>query len=366
MTWQTPTLADVRRLARDYVNGKLPGADAATPNTRLRVLSDSNAALTHLTLQYISWLSLQLLPDTAETEWLDRHGRIWVGGRKTPTYAGGVVTLTGLEGIVVPEGTRLTGASIEFETLDPVTIGEGATNAPVRALTPGSVGNLDVGTPLSLSTGQPGVDGQAIVVQLQGGTDAENDDDLRTRVLLRIQQPPMGGAAHDYVRWALDVPGVTRAWCSPLEMGMGTVTVRFMMDELRASADPMLDGFPLPDDVAYVHEQMDLRRPVAVKDFFVEAPIPEPVDFQLASLEDDSAATRAAIRASVAGLLKERARPAYAINGVRQEAQTIYEEWVSKAILDTPGVDNFDLVMVDHVMPSSGHMAVPGTITWPA
>ncbi|GGC68652.1 baseplate J/gp47 family protein [Chelatococcus reniformis] len=366
MPFDIPSLPDLRRLDRDAIAGRLPGAEAAPPNSRLRVMSDRNAAAAYLNLLYLKWLSLQVLPDTAETEWLDRHGRIWVGGRKTPTYAGGVVTMSGLEGIVVAEGTRLSGSSIEFEVLDGITIGEGPTNANVRALTPGSIGNLEAGSTLSLSAALRGVDGQATVVTLSGGTDAESDDDLRTRVLLRIQQPPMGGAAHDYVRWALDVPGVTRAWCSPLEMGMGTVTVRFMMDELRASADPMLDGFPTPDDVAYVHEQMDLRRPVAVKDFFVEAPIPEPVDFQLASLEDDSAATRAAIRSSVAALLKERARPAYSLNGVRQEAQTIYEEWVSKAILDTPDVDNFDLVMVDHVMPSSGHMAVPGTITWPA
>ena len=38
----------------------------------------------------------------------------------------------------------------------------------------------------------------------------------------------------------------TRAWCRPLEMGIGTVTVRVMFDELRADDD----GFPSYEDLA--------------------------------------------------------------------------------------------------------------------
>ena len=63
----------------------------------------------HLTLQYIDWLALQLLPDTAETEWLDRHGEIWLVnadgtlGRKQATFATGSVTFTGTTGTVDPD-----------------------------------------------------------------------------------------------------------------------------------------------------------------------------------------------------------------------------------------------------------------------
>ena len=85
------------------------------------------------------------------------------------------------------------------------------------------------------------------MVELDGGVDTENDDDLRARILFRIHQPPMGGDADDYVAWALSVPGVTRAWAAT-EMGIGTVTVRFMMDELRADQD----GFPNGDDIVMV------------------------------------------------------------------------------------------------------------------
>jgi len=39
------------------------------------------------------------------------------------------------------------------------------------------------------------------------------------------RQPPQGGDLFDYIEWALEVPGVTRAWCNPLGMGTGTVVV---------------------------------------------------------------------------------------------------------------------------------------------
>jgi len=246
MPWQTPTLKEVRSNVRDHIRGSLPGADASVPNSVLRVLSDAQGGLCHLTLQYIDWLALQLLPDTAEHEWLDRHGEIWLVnsdgtlGRKQATFAFGTASFTGFIGTVVPAFSRLEGSApglsetISYETTALITIGNEPTAGPIRALDPGTIGNLESGITLSLLSTVPGADNSATVLELTGGVDTENDDDLRARVLARIRQPPQGGAKHDYELWAMAVPGVTRAWCAPLEMGMGTVTLRFMMDELRA------------------------------------------------------------------------------------------------------------------------------------
>src|ERR1700751_3262506 len=114
MPWSTPTLRDVRSLVRDAVNASLPGADANVPNSVLRVLSDNQGALCHLTLQYIDWLSRQLLPDTAESVWLDRHGQIWLvnadgtKGRKLATLATGTAQFQGIvDGTVIPAFPQL-------------------------------------------------------------------------------------------------------------------------------------------------------------------------------------------------------------------------------------------------------------------
>ena len=104
-------------------------------------------ALCHLTLQYIDWLALQLLPDTAETEWLDRHGEIWLvnadgsKGRKMATLSSGIVTFTGTEGGIVPAFTQLSGsnagaanADVGFEQLEEVTIGPVNGNICARSM----------------------------------------------------------------------------------------------------------------------------------------------------------------------------------------------------------------------------------------
>src|SRR5580765_5056827 len=239
MPWQTPTLRDVRGMVRDLIKGSLPGADASIPNSVLRVLSDNQGALCHLVLRYIDWLALQLLPDTAETEWLDRHGDIWLvkadgtTGRKSATYAEGVVTATGLQGIDVPVATPMSALGVNYETTADVVIGAGPTNISVRALDAGSIGNMSEGDGIDFSSPISGVDSTATVVVMEGGADTETDDQLRARILFRIRNPPMGGDQADYIIWTMSVPGVTRAWAAP-EQGPGTMTIRFLMDDLRA------------------------------------------------------------------------------------------------------------------------------------
>jgi len=324
-------------------------------------MSDAMGALCHLTLQYIDWLALQLLPDTAETEWLDRHGDIWLvnadgtTGRKLATLAQGTANFTGLVGgIVIPANSTLSsGSGFFYETMEDIVTATGgaATPGPIRALDPGSGGNLEPGDGLALQDPPVNVVGGATVIEVDGGTDEETDDELRMRVLHRIRQPPMGGAAHDYVQWALAVPGVTRAWCSPLEMGMGTVTVRVLFDDLRADND----GWPTQDDLDSVTAYLDTVRPVAVKDFWVLAPIKQFIDVHIANLVPDNNEIRAGIEASLQTMLFEKASP----------GQTIFAVWKSQAVMDAPNVISFDLRnWADDVMPTSGHMAVLGDIVY--
>jgi uncharacterized phage protein gp47/JayE len=351
MPWTTPSLDDVRKQNRDYITARLHSA-AMVPNSVLRVLSDGNAGLAYLVLLYIDWLALQLLPDTAETEWLDRHAAIWLpgNGRKTATFASGTVTATGINGSILPQGSQLTGAAsggVLYETLAQITVGAGPTPVDVRAVDPGVAGNLDQGSGLAFVNAIAGVDGTVTVVEMDGGVDVESDDELRERVLERIQQPPMGGAQYDYVAWAKQVPGVTRAWAAP-EQGPGTMTVRFLMDDLRADDD----GWPTPADIETVAAYIDLKRPVTVKDCYVMAPIKQFLDLTIFDLAVDDAATRAAIEQSIRNMLFVQAAP----------GQTIYRSWVDEAISNAVGEDHHTLTLDDLVMPAPGYMAVLGTI----
>ncbi|MCJ2067744.1 baseplate J/gp47 family protein [Methylobacterium sp. J-030] len=349
-----PTRDTVRAQVRDYLAARLAAADGLPPNSRARVIGDGNAELAFSAYQFIQALAVQFLPDTAVGPWLDRWLDIFLDGREAATFASGAATLTGTFGTVVPAATQLTAGGLTFATTQQITIGTGPTAVAIMALAAGSAGNLPAGTSIALVTGIPGVDGSGLVVQLSGGVDVEDDTDARTRVLARIRQPPMGGDADDYVAWAREVPGVTRAWCAPNEMGVGTVTIRFMMDNLRAGNF----GFPNATDVATVQAHIDLRRPVTVADCFVCAPIPTGILVPITGLCPDTASNRAAVATALQAMLAQRAAPARSVNGALVPAQTIYAAWVYDAILGAGTVQHFDTSFVDAVMPNNGCMAV--------
>jgi len=315
-----------------------------------------------------------LMPDTAEKEWLDRYGNIWLGGRKPANFASGTALLTGIALTLVPAGTLYTvqvgSKTIAVQTTQAVTLGGAPTPAPIAALTPGQT-LLTAAAVLNLASVVPGLSGTATIAVLSDGAPAETDDELRVRVLDRIREPPMGGDAFDYVQWALSFPGVTRAWCAPQEMGIGTITVRFMMDQ--KNAGPLTidgagrghgGGFPEDADVANVLAFMSNLRPVSIKDFFVEPPLPAPLNCTISDLSQSDANTQAAINASIAAMLAAKAAPSSSLNGVLIPPTTIYSAWVSDAILNTPDVDYFDLTMADFVMPNNGSMAVLGNVTY--
>jgi len=356
MPWSTPTLKDVRKLTRDYVLSQL-GARTLIPNSALRIMSDAKAGLAHLVLLYIDWLAKQLVPDTAEQEWLDRHGNIWLRnadgskGRKAATFAAGSLTFTGASGTVIPAFSVLRGSnSIDYQTTEDGEIGgDGTGSAAAEALTAGIASNLTEGDVLSFIEIIAGVDGQATVVEMDGGVDEENDDQLRERVLERIQKPPMGGDVDDYVAWAKGVAGVTRAWASD-DMGPGTVIVWFMMDDLRADNR----GIPTADDVANVQAYLDTMRPVAVKDLFVEAPVPLFYDLTIANLATDTPTVRGKIEDAIKTMELKRSRP----------GQTMYRSWVDEAIAGAVGEDHHELTFTTTAMPEAGNMPFVGTILY--
>jgi uncharacterized phage protein gp47/JayE len=243
-----------------------------------------------------------------------------------------------------------------------------------------------VGSILSFVTGIAGINGTAPLATFTDGVNADSQDEVRANVLAALRQPPMGGDAEDYVQWAMGFTGVTRAWCSPGEMGPGTVTLRFMMDIARKTTDPTTSGFPLSGDITAVTAYMNTKRPVSVLDFFCEAPIAQAVNVAISNLvttssrgaavtagtisptgtvtgSDIDPATAQNIVDSIAAMLFAQGAPAYALNGVGQAAQTIAAVWISDAILNASGVIAFDFAMSDEVMANNGCIAVMGTVT---
>jgi uncharacterized phage protein gp47/JayE len=352
MPWSTPTLKDTRKLTRDYVLSQL-GAKAMVPNSVLRIMSDAKAALAHLTLLYLDWLAKQLMPDTAEKEWLDRHGQIWLTnadgskGRKAASYASGRVEFTGSTDTVIPIGTIMTGENvIAYQTVTEGDIGtSGFGEADVVALTAGAAGNLPDGA--SLTVTYAGVDSATCLGEMTGGAEEETDDQLRERILFRIQNPPMGGSEADYVRWALEVSGVTRAWAAT-EQGVGTITVRFLTDNSTAGNH----GLPSTQDIIAVSANIDKNRPVTVADCYVLAPLPFFYSITIKDLVRNDPTVRANIQKSLLDMEMKRSQP----------GQPMYRSWVDEAVSSAVGEDTHELIFETQYMPAPGYMAMLDTI----
>jgi len=356
MPFTTPSLTELVERNQADMESRLPGADAAPRRSNVNALSRVHSGVVHGLYGFQEWIWAQVLTDTAEAEMLDRHGSIWGIGRIAATYAQGNVELTGPDGTEIPAGTLLQrsgGREYRSEVL--VTIADGVATAAVTASLAGAEGNAAQAAKLSLVSPIAGVDNQATAADgLTNGTDEETDDSLRARILDRIRQPPHGGAGFDYSKWTFEVLGVTRVWVYPKELGLGTVTIRFMMDDTHA------DGIPSADDVAAVQAHIDRpdKRPVTAEPI-AAAPIGVALNLTISGLAagpgEDINTVRAAIEAEVRDLLRREAEP----------GKTILISHIREAISIAAGEHDHTLVApVADVAHATGAIAVMGVITW--
>ena len=298
-------LPDLIEDVRGDFAARFPGADTRTRRSRLDAFARVIGYVHHVLLGWLQWVSLQVLPDTADIDWLIRHGNLWGIRRKPAEYATGTIVMSGTPGTFVPERTIWQRADgVQYVQDDATTIdGTGSAEVVVTAAEAGAKGNADTGAPLTAVSPRSGLSSTAGVSALGigAGADEETDAELRARILARIQSPPHGGNAADYRLWALSVPGVTRVWTFPMENGAGTVVVRFMMDRQRDA------GIPLAEDVVAVQTAIDAKRPVTAQ-VNVAAPEPLTLTFGIQAFPV-LASVRAAIEAELRDLILREAEP---------------------------------------------------------
>ena len=149
---------------------------------------------------------------------------------------------------IIPAGTQITlaGGYVATTTADSVTA-NGTTVASASMTTTGAAGNLPAGTIATLGSPVPGIQTSGVVTtSWTGGADIEDQTSFRSRTIAAYQAGGTNGKPADYIGWATDVPGVTRAWISPNGFGAGTVVLYIMLDKAQAAHG----GFPQGTDGA--------------------------------------------------------------------------------------------------------------------
>lgn len=356
MPFLRPTLNElIDRVATDIAS-RLPGVSTSLLRRSLAgALARGEAGAVHSLYGYLDFISKQALPDTAEDEYLLRWVAIWLpAGRKPATFANGVnaVQVTGSIGTFYPIGTLFVRADgQQYASTSEITLTAPTGLISVRAVTADALSNTGVGVPITLFQPVAGSSSTAVVVSpgITGGTNEESLQALKARLIRRIQQPPQGGSAADYETWALEVPGVTRAWIKPLQLGAGTVVVYIAADDAATA--------PIPDAgiVAAAQAYINTKRPVTA-DVTVLAPVALVVNIS-AKLRPNTSAAQIAARAELQDLFFRMAEPGGTIplSKIREAIS------VASGVLDSSVTDP-----VADVVAGTGQIPILGTTTWSA
>lgn len=350
-----PTLKQLRNRAITDINTNVKGGDANLRRNYLNVIATVLAGIGDEILRRVEYLLKQTFIQEADEESLIKKGQERNFPRKAATKATGPIDVTGTNGSTIAAGVELQRSdNVKYITTTETSIGsDGTGTITVEAVNTGFSGNAGAGTIVTFVSPVAGVNTQAAVAagEITGGTDIEDIEDYRARLLEYEQNPPMGGNKKDYEVWAKEVSGVTRAWCYPIENGGGTVTVRFMMDKSYS------DGIPHQADIARVQAYIAEERP-ATAVVTIAAPTTDMVNVTFSALSPNTDAIKAAVTANLQKFFKS--------SSVEPGAK-LYLSKINEAISITSGVTDHKLSSPSaDINPSTGHIPVLGTITFPS
>lgn len=307
---------------------------------------------------HIDWLSQQIVPSANSDEQTIVDAAAYEGvPRKLAQKAAGTATIGGTDGSSLPIDTLFQHTNgLQYLVTDASVMVDGLIEFAMQCTTTGSAGNLVGETQeLSLVSPVPGLQSKATISTLSGGADLEPISELLGRLYFRKQNPPMGGALHDYEAWATEVPEVTRAWAYDMYRGGSTVGLAFVCDNL----DPIT---PTPEKVAevdsYIYKHEDpatgrlVGRPGGIECITFELNLKK-VQMQII-LTPDNELTRQAVRDQLSGLERAYSYP----------NATIKLSQVRTAIGTAEGVTDYSCDLASDITSTSEELITFDEPTW--
>jgi uncharacterized phage protein gp47/JayE len=369
MPFARPSLTALRNQAiQDITTSGVPGLTGLLRNAVLRVLAWCMAGLAYLVYGYADWIARMGVPFSAEDEYLYAWAALIGIYPEEATAATGSARFTGNTGLVIRSGTplRRQDGTTYAATADGIVDATGNVTVPIVATVLGALTNCDDATTISLASPIEGINAQGLTVgPVTGGADQETNEALRTRMLFKYREPPQGGAAADYIEWATEVPGCTRAWVVGSGAGPGSVVVFPMFDDTEAAHG----GFPQGTDGVATDEDRG-NAPTAAGDqllvadhiypvspvtslVYVAAPAAFPVDVTLEGLDPDTEGMRASIVAAL--------NDAFLVIG--EVEGVIWPSDLYTAVLEVPGINHFTMIApADALQAPAGALPVMGTL----
>ncbi len=303
MTYTRPTLQELTQQIENDIYTRFNSLSRPVRFSVNKILARVMAGAIHLVYGYIDKIMIQFFIDTATGIYLDRWASIWSIKRKPATKSNGQIIFSGNDGSKIPAFTVVqTNDGFKFQTMFDTIILKGSCTVNIEALNTGSIGNISGTTNLILTSPISGILSQC---QLDNngtfsGSDIEDDNSLRARLLDRIRNAPCAGNKKDYEIWAKEISGVTRAWCYPQYGGDGNVGLAFARDN---DTTIIPNASQMKDVSDYIYQKMPTTAKLTV---FPLTPIK--VDFVLKS-SDLSATAQNQIRDQLVFLFFNLAAP---------------------------------------------------------
>jgi len=344
MPFETPSLPVlIGRTQSDLASDALRRSDA-------QVLSRTLSGAAYGLYGYLDWIVEQILPDKADKETLERIAALRLNQPRKPAQpAEGEASFVAAAGAVLDVDAVLQASDgRKYRVSVGVTTVGGMNVASIAAVDAGTLGNADAGLELTLVQPVAGVTNLFTVVApgLAGGIAKESVESLRARVIRSYRVIPHGGSADDYETWALEVPGITRAWCRGNYLGPGTVGLFVMRDN-------DLIPVPNPAQLQEVKDYIEPLRPVTAE-LYVLAPTEKPVLYSIHPVPDTSA-VRAAIQAELIDLHEREA-------GL---GDTLLISHIREAISGAAGETDHSLTVPSvNVTAATNELLTFGGITW--
>lgn len=171
--------------------------------------------------------------------------------RREAVASSGSVVFTGKPGTTVPAGTYVATpadegsgeSSVEYVTTSGVTLSDlGTGAAPIRAVTPGSNGNVPAGVIQLMMTSVSGVTSVTNPEPTRSGTDTESDQSLLERFYAKVRSQGTSGNKAQYMQWANEIAGVGGVEVAPLWKGPGTVGLYLIDTDKRAASQDIVNA----------------------------------------------------------------------------------------------------------------------------
>ncbi|MBX4146293.1 baseplate J/gp47 family protein [Paenibacillus lautus] len=171
--------------------------------------------------------------------------------RREAVASSGSVAFTGKPGTTVPAGTYVATpadegsgeSSVEYVTTSGVTLSDlGTGTAPIRAVEPGSNGNVPAGVIQLMMTSISGVTSVTNPEPTRSGTDTESDQSLLERFYAKVRSQGTSGNKAQYMQWANEIAGVGGVEVAPLWKGPGTVGLYLIDTDKRAASQDIVDA----------------------------------------------------------------------------------------------------------------------------